>query len=66
LSARPRGRAGLSDKAEGAVADAGATVQEKLNQAGEKQDQLVQFVQQNPISPPFFLGMGYFLGKCLT
>jgi hypothetical protein len=30
----------LSDKAEGAVADAGATVQEKLNQAGEKQDQL--------------------------
>jgi hypothetical protein len=32
--------AGLSDKAEGAVADAGATVQEKLNQAGEKQDQL--------------------------
>ena len=29
----------MSDKAEGVAANVGATVQEKLNQAGEAQDQ---------------------------
>jgi hypothetical protein len=53
----------MSDKAEGAVADAG-TVQQKLNQAGEAQDQLVQFIQNNPISAALiFIGIGYVLGK---
>jgi hypothetical protein len=48
------------------VADAGATVQEKLNQAGEAQDQLVQFIQTNPICAALvFLGVGYVLGKIL-
>jgi hypothetical protein len=56
----------VSDKAEGAVADAGATVQEKLNQAGEAQDQLVQFIQTNPICAALvFLSVGYVLGKIL-
>jgi hypothetical protein len=56
----------MSDKAEGAVADVGATVQKKLNQAGEMQDQLVQFVQDNPISAALvFVGIGYVLGKII-
>ena len=56
----------MSDKVEGAVADAGATVQKKLNQAGEAQDQLVQFIQDNPISAALvFVGIGYVLGKII-
>lgn len=54
----------MNEQAQGAVADAGATVQRKLNQAGEVQDQLVQFIQDNPISAAFvFVGIGYVLGK---
>jgi hypothetical protein len=56
----------MSDKAEGAAADAGATVQKKLYQAGETQDQLVQFIQNNPISAALiFVGIGYVLGKII-
>ena len=62
----PEGNKSMSDKAEGAAADAGATVQEKLNQAGEAQDQLVQFVRDNPISAALlFVGIGYVLGKII-
>ena len=56
----------MSDKVEGAVADAGATVQKKLNQAGEAQDQVVQYIQDNPMSAALvFVGIGYLLGKIL-
>ena len=55
----------MSDKAEGA-ADAGATVQKKLNQAGEAQDQLIQFIRGNPLSAALvFVGIGYVLGKII-
>jgi hypothetical protein len=54
----------MNERAEGAVADAGATVQSKLNQAGEVQDQLVEFIRNNPISAALvFFGIGYVLGK---
>jgi hypothetical protein len=54
----------VNESAEGAVAAAGATVQRKLNQAGEVQDQLVKFIRDNPISAAFvFIGIGYVLGK---
>ena len=56
----------MSDKAEGVAANAGATVQEKLNQAGEAQDQLVQFIRDNPMSAALvFVGIGYVLGKII-
>jgi hypothetical protein len=56
----------MSDKAEGAAANAGATVQEKLDQAGEAQDQLVQFIRDNPVSAALvFFGIGYVLGKII-
>ncbi len=54
----------MNEQPEGVVADAGATVQKKLNQAGEVQDQLREFIQDNPISAAFvFAGIGYILGK---
>jgi hypothetical protein len=54
----------MNEQAEGAVADAGATVQKKLNQAGEVQDQLAKFIQDKPVSAAFlFVGIGYLLGK---
>ena len=56
----------MSDKAEGVAANAGATVQRKLDQAGEAQDQLVRFIQDNPISAALiFFGIGYVLGKII-
>jgi hypothetical protein len=56
----------MSDKAEGVAASAGGTVQEKLNQAGEAQDQLVQFIRDNPMSAALvFVGIGYVLGKII-
>jgi hypothetical protein len=62
----PEGNKSMSDKAEGVAANVGATVQEKLNQAGEAQDQLVQFVRDNPISAALlFVGIGYLLGKII-
>jgi hypothetical protein len=61
-----KGNKSMSDKAEGAVADAGARVQKKLNQAGDVQDQLVQFIRDNPISAALvFVGIGYVLGKII-
>jgi hypothetical protein len=62
----PKGNKSMSDKAEGAAANAGATVQKKLNQAGEAQDQLVQFIRDNPMSAALvFVGIGYVLGKII-
>jgi hypothetical protein len=54
----------MNEQPEGIVADAGATVQKKLNQAGEVQDQLREFIQDNPIAAAFvFAGIGYILSK---
>jgi hypothetical protein len=54
----------MSERAEGTVANAGETVQRKLNQAGEAQEQLVEFIRDNPISAALIaLGIGYVLGK---
>jgi ElaB/YqjD/DUF883 family membrane-anchored ribosome-binding protein len=54
----------MSERAEGTIADAGETVQRKLNQTGEAQEQLVEFIRDNPISAALIaLGIGYVLGK---
>ena len=56
----------MSDKVEGVGADARATVQRKLDQAAEAQDQLVQLIRDNPISAALvFFGIGYVLGKII-
>ena len=65
-AAHLKGNKSMSDKAEGVAADAGATVQRKLDQAAEAQDQLVQFIKDNPISAALvFFGIGYVLGKII-
>jgi hypothetical protein len=54
----------MSDKAEEVAADAGATVQRKLDQVTEAQ--LVQLIKDNPISAALvFFGVGYVLGKII-
>ena len=54
----------MSGQAEGAVADAGQTVQRGLNQAGEARDQLSEFIRDNPITAALIaIGIGYVLGK---
>jgi CheY-like chemotaxis protein len=54
----------MSDRAEGAVADAGETVQRTLNQAGDAQDQLIRTIRDNPLSAVLIaVGIGYLLGK---
>ncbi len=54
----------MSDRAEGAVADAGQTVQKGLNQAGDVTDNLTQFIRDYPIPAALIaLGIGYVLGK---
>jgi hypothetical protein len=59
LPAHLKGNKGMSDKVEGVAADAGATAQRKLDQAAEAQDQLVQFIKDNPISAALiFFGIG--------
>jgi hypothetical protein len=56
----------MSDQAEGAVADAGHTIQSGLNQAGEAKDQLTQLIRERPISAVLLaLGIGYLLGKII-
>lgn len=56
----------MSDKAEGTIADAGQTVQKRINQAGEAQDQLAQFIRDRPISAALIaIGIGYVLGKII-
>jgi hypothetical protein len=54
----------MSDRPEGTVADAGEAVQRKINQAGEAQDQIVDFIRDNPITAALLaIGIGYVLGK---
>ncbi len=54
----------MSERAEGTVADAGEAVQRKINQASDAQDQLVDFIKDNPLSAVLIaLGVGYILGK---
>lgn len=54
----------MSDRPEGAIADAGEAVQRTVNQAAEAQDQLTQFVRDRPIAAVLIaLGLGYILGK---
>jgi ElaB/YqjD/DUF883 family membrane-anchored ribosome-binding protein len=56
----------VSEQAEGAVADAGRKVQKGLNQAGEAQDQLAEFIREKPISAALLaVGIGYLLGKII-
>lgn len=54
----------MSNLEEGTVADAGAAVQRKINQAGETQDQIVEFIRDNPLTAALIaVGIGYVLGK---
>ena len=54
----------MSDNTAGAVADAGRTVQGRLNQADDAKDQLTDFIRENPISAAILaVGLGYILGK---
>ncbi len=54
----------MSSQAQGAVADAGQTVQRGLNQAGEAKDQLSEFIRDYPIGAALIaVGIGYLLGK---
>ncbi len=54
----------MSEKVEGPIADAGNTVQKGLNQAGEIQDQVAEFIQDKPIYPILIaVAVGYLLGK---
>jgi ElaB/YqjD/DUF883 family membrane-anchored ribosome-binding protein len=54
----------MSNDADGAVADAGRTVQQKLNQAGDAKEELTRFIRENPISAAILaVGIGYLLGK---
>jgi ElaB/YqjD/DUF883 family membrane-anchored ribosome-binding protein len=56
----------MSDRAEGAVADAGQAVQKGLNQAGEAKDQLGQTIRDHPIAAMLVaVGIGYVLGKII-
>jgi hypothetical protein len=54
----------MSGRPEGTVADVGEAVQRKINQAGEAQDQIVEFIRHNPITAALLaMGIGYVLGK---
>jgi F0F1-type ATP synthase assembly protein I len=56
----------MNDQAEGTIADAGQAVQKRLNQAGDVQAELVQFIRDNPISAVLLgVGLGYLLGKII-
>jgi hypothetical protein len=54
----------VSDRPEGTVADVGDAVQRKINAAGDTQDQIVDFIKENPITAALIaLGIGYLLAK---
>ena len=54
----------VSDRPEGTVADVGDAVQRKINAAGDAQDQIVDFIKENPITAALIaLGIGYLLAK---
>ena len=54
----------MSDRPEVLVADVGDAVQRKINAAGDAQDQIVDFIKENPITAALIaLGIGYLLAK---
>jgi ElaB/YqjD/DUF883 family membrane-anchored ribosome-binding protein len=54
----------MSERVEGTVSDAGEAVQRKINQVSDAQDQLVDFIKDNPLSAVLIaLGVGFILGK---
>jgi hypothetical protein len=54
----------MSDRPQGAVIDAGETVQRKINQASDAHDQIVTFIRDNPMTAALIaVGIGYVLGK---
>ena len=54
----------MSDRPEGTIADVGDAVQRKINAAGDAQDQIVDFIKENPIAAALIaLGIGYLLAK---
>jgi ElaB/YqjD/DUF883 family membrane-anchored ribosome-binding protein len=54
----------MSDRPEGPIADAGEAVQQTINQAADKQDQVTRFVHDRPVTALLIaLGIGYVLGK---
>jgi hypothetical protein len=56
----------VSDRPEGSVADVGDAVQRKINAAGDAQDQIVDFIRENPITAALLaLGIGYVLAKII-
>jgi hypothetical protein len=56
----------VSDSPEGTVADVGNAVQRKINAAGDAQDQIVDFIKENPITAALIaLGIGYVLAKII-
>jgi ElaB/YqjD/DUF883 family membrane-anchored ribosome-binding protein len=56
----------MSDQAQGAVADAGQTVQRSLNQASDAKEQVTQFIRDNPVSAAIIaVAIGYVLGKTI-
>ena len=56
----------MSDHAEGAVADTGQAVQQKINQASDMQAQLAEMIRDKPIAAALIaVGIGYLLGKIL-
>jgi hypothetical protein len=56
----------MSDRAEGAIADAGETVQRGLNQVADTKDQAARFIRDRPIFAALIaLGIGYLLGKII-
>jgi hypothetical protein len=52
----------MSEQPQGTIADAGE--QRKINQASDTQDQIVAFIQDNPITAALIaVGIGYVLGE---
>jgi hypothetical protein len=56
----------VSDQPAGTVADVGNAVQRKINAAGDAQEQIVEFIKENPITAALLaLGIGYVLAKII-
>jgi hypothetical protein len=56
----------VSDQPAGTVADVGNAVQRKINAAGDAQEQIVEFIKENPITAALIaLGIGYVLAKII-
>ena len=54
----------MSDRTEGAIADAGEAVQRQVNRADEAISQAVTFIRDRPITSVLIaIGLGYLLGK---